>query len=204
MSTLSTSTSGKHLIYVPGYAWVKILLTFFGLCLSVYAFWYFSPKMVMAFSGKSVMAETVQVVVVDKAGTETVLNTDKDVQSKEDELKKSRDRSQVFWLEYRFTTEDGNKVLARSPIGQVMKPLHPLRDQDGLPFTIRLWYHPQKPQEVIIPFQFLPGSFAPFGLGTFFLPGVMLLLGLTAMGMGILMWYYANKPISMPNLAPSA
>jgi hypothetical protein len=156
----------------------------------------------LAFTGEAAMAEAVQVVVVDEAGNETILRDDAEVKVKVDELKTSRDRSQVFWIEYRFNIA-GTSHLTRSPIGQVMRPLHALKDEDGLPRSIKIWYDPANPKTTVIPFQFLraSGAFITFGLSTCFVPGMLLLFGIAGVFVGLALWLNANKPIEMPDLS---
>jgi hypothetical protein len=192
----------RHEIYIPGYRWAKLGLAIFGAILIAVALYQYRLITRLAFTGEKALAEAVQVVLVDAAGNETVLRDDAEVKVKVDEIKTSRDRSQVFWIDYRFTAA-GKPCTVRSPIGQVMRPLHALKDEDGLPRSITLWYDPANPKTVAIPFQFLraSGAFITFGLSTCFVPGMLLLFGMAGVLVGLLLWYNANKPIEMPDLS---
>lgn len=199
------TTPVRHEMYIPGYALPKLGLALMGLIMLTVAFYQARTFLWLGFTGRSTMAESVHISLVDAAGTVTVLRDDAEVALKEDELKKSKDRSLVFWIDYRFSTKDGAVVIARSPLGQVMKPLHTLKDEDGLPRSITLWYDPAHPQTIVIPPQFLraSGAFIPFGLNTIFVPSMLLIFGITGLFVGLLLWWNAKKPIEMPDLSAS-
>lgn len=197
----SPTPAAGHEIYYPGYRWPKLGMALFGLLLLCLSLTRFGPLLKLAFAGESVRAEAVRIVLVDAGGQETVLTQQVDVLDAEKRLTDAKDRTVSFWTEYRFTHKDGRAIEVRSPIGCQLKPLHPYRDADGLPATIKLWYDPAHPQQVIIPFQFLPGTWFPFGFGTFFIPGMFFLFGAAGLFVGLLLWYHANKPIEMPDLS---
>ncbi len=194
-------------VYVPGFRLLKLLLALFGLALIALSFTKFGTVLRLAYAGESARAESARVVLVDSGGLETVLTQQVDVIDAEKRFTSNKDRSTSFWIEYRFTTADGREVEARSPIGCTLKPLHPYRDADGLPATIRIWYDPADPKIIVLPFQFLPGAWFnsqvpyPFGFGTFFIPGMLLLSGCAGLFVGILLWWHANKPIELPDLS---
>jgi hypothetical protein len=188
--------------YTPGYALAKLGLAVLGVILIGLGLTKIGPILAMGLAGNSVMAEAVRVVLVDASDQETALATDAEVKDAERRLGENRDRSVVFYMEYRFTLPDGRRIEARSPIGQVLKPLHPFRDQDGLPATLRLWYDGAHPERIAIPFQFLPGTWQPFGFGTFFIAGMLVLFGAVAVLMGLLLWWHAGRTIRMPDLTP--
>jgi len=201
-TTATPTTPPRHEIYVPGYAWAKLGLAILGAVLIVIAFYECRLFTRLALTGDKAVAEAVRVVLVDAAGNETVMRDDAEVKVKVDELKTSRDRSQVFWIDYRFNA-DGKTYTVRSTIGQVMRPLHALKDEDGLPRSITLWYDKANPKTIVIPFQFLraSGAFITFGLSTYFVPGMLLLFGIAGVVVGLLLWRNANKPIEMPDLS---
>lgn len=188
--------------YIPGYGWAKLALAGFGLMLVAVSVAEFATFGRLAVSGGQAQAVATRIIQIDPGGTETVLATDAEVRAAEKAVADSRDRSLVFWGEYRFTTETGAVVDVRSPIGQIMKPLQPLRDLDGLPSTLRLWYDRKHPETVVIPFQFLAGTWYPFGFSTFFIPGMFLLFGTVGTAMGLLLWWNAKRVIDMPDLSP--
>jgi hypothetical protein len=191
----------NHEIYIPGYRWAKLGMALFGLLLFSLSLTKFGPLFKLALNGERVRAEAVRVVLVDAAGQETKLTQPVDVLDAEKRLTDAKDRTVSFWIEYQFPHKDGRILEVRSPIGCQLKPLHPYRDADGMPATIKLWYDPANPQRVIIPFQFLPGTWFPFGFGTFFIPGMFFLFGLAGMWVGLLLAYHANKPIELPDLS---
>jgi hypothetical protein len=73
-----------------------------------------------------------------------------------------------------------------------IKPIYGLLDNDGLPTTISIRYNPANPKEVVF----------PMVIGTWFLPGMLVLLGLVCTIVGTVFFYWANKPIEVPYIAP--
>lgn len=191
----------RHEVYVPGYRWAKLGMAAFGLLLFGLSMTKFGPFFKLMVNGERVRAEAVRVVLVDAAGQETKLTQPVDVLDAEKRLTDAKDRTVSFWIEYQYPHSDGRIIEVRSPIGCQLKPLHPYRDADGLPATIKLWYDPSNPQHIVIPFQFLPGTWFPFGFGTFFIPGMFFLFGLAGLWVGLLLAYHANKPIELPDLS---
>jgi hypothetical protein len=201
MSDAPNTAPVRREIYVPGYRWAKLSMAVFGLLLFSLSLTKLGTVFRLMVHGERARAEVVRVVLVDAAGQETPLVQPVDVLDAEKRLTDAKDRTISFWMEYRYTHTDGRAIEVRSPIGCQLKPLHPYRDADGLPATIKLWYDPAHPQTVVIPFQFLPGTWFPFGFGTFFIPGMFFLFGLAGFGMGLLLWWQANKPIELPDLS---
>jgi hypothetical protein len=195
------TASGLHQTYTPGYRLPKLGLALLGLVIFALSLTKLGLVFRLLMEGHSVRAEAVRVVLIDAAGKETALVHPVDVLDAEKRLTEAKDRSTSFWIEYRFTDAEGRQVEARSPIGCTLKPLHPYRDADGLPATIYLWYDPAEPRRVVIPFQFLPGTWYPFGFGTFFIPGMFFLFGLAGLFMGLLLWWHAKTPIAVPDLS---
>lgn len=185
--------SVRHDIYIPGYATAKLGLALLGLLLILSSLNKFGPLMKMAVTGGSARGEAVRVVRTDSAGQEDIYTSDAQVLTAIKAVEDARDRESVFWVEYQFTTSDGKQVRARSPLGQHVKPLQPLRDSDGLPSTIHLWYDAANPTRIAIPLLF----------GTWFMPGMLVLFGSLGMFMGLLLWWNAKKPVEMPDLSRS-
>jgi hypothetical protein len=183
----------RHEMYIPGHAAAKLGMTVFCLLLAVLSFEKFGPVLRLAFAGGRAHAEAVRIIRTDAAGQETAYTSDAAVLIAIKAIEDARDRESVFWVEYKFTTATGQPAEARSPIGQHIKPLYPLRDKDGLPSTISIWYDKADPRRIAFPYQF----------GTWFMPGMLLLFGVLGTLMGLFLWWHAKTPIEMPDLSRS-
>lgn len=188
-----TTEQGRHEIYYPRYGAAKLGMALMGVVLFLLSLEKLGPLAMLGFAGGRARAEAVRIVLVDAARQETVFTSDAAVLAAMKVIEEARDHDTEFWVEYRFTTEDGRHVEARSTLGQHVKPLQPLRDRDGLPSTIRVWYDRSNPQRIALPLQY----------GTWFLPGILALFGLIATFMGTLLWIHSNRPIEMPDLRQS-
>jgi hypothetical protein len=189
----ANTRQARHEIYYPGYAAAKLVMALLGVAMFLLSFEKLGPLARLGFTGGRARAEAIRVVRADAAGQETVFTSDADVLTAIKILEDARDHNTVFWVEYRFTTEDGTAVETRSPIGQHVKPLQPLRDRDGLPSTIRVWYDRKNPRHITLPLEY----------GTWFMPGVLALFGFIGTFMGLLLWRHAKRPIEMPDLSHS-
>jgi hypothetical protein len=185
--------SGRHEIYYPGYAAAKMAMTLLGVVLFLLSLHKLGPLAKLGFTGGRARAEAIRIVRVDAARQETVFTSDAEVLSAMKVMEDARDHDTEFWIEYRFTTQEGQTVEARSPLGQHVKPLQPLRDRDGLPSTIRVWYERKNPANIALPLQY----------GTWFMPGVLALFGIICTFMGAFLWIHAGRPIEMPDLSRS-
>jgi hypothetical protein len=105
----------------------------------------------------------------------------------------ARDRSFVFWNEYRYRTSDGREITFRASAGSQLKPAHALFDDNGLPTTLTVYYNPAKPEKVVLPTEF----------STWFMPGTLALFGLAGALVGIVLAWNAHKPIPLPHIAES-
>lgn len=196
MSTLTpnntTTPAPRHQIYVPGYAMAKLGLTCVGLTLLAASLYELIPLGKLAFFGGSTRAEAVRMVLTDNSGQGRGLTSDAEVQSAMKVLEETRDRVSAFWLEYRINV-DGKIVEVRAPLGQHVKPLQMLRDNDGLPSTTPIWYDRANPSHIALPMQ----------IGTWFMPGMLVLFGSLGTFMGCILFLNAKKPIEMPDLSRS-
>jgi hypothetical protein len=188
-----TEQPGRHEMYYPGYAAAKLAMAVVGVVLLLLSFEKLGPLVKLGFTGGRARAEAVRIVKIDAARQETIYTSDADVLTAMKVMEDARDHDTEFWVEYKFTTDDGKAVETRSTLGQHVKPLQPLRDRDGLASTIRVWYDKDNPRRIALPLQY----------GTWFLPGVLALFGLICTFMGILLWVHAKRPIEMPDLSRS-
>jgi hypothetical protein len=185
MNDLNESTAPAG-TYIPGYARQKVLLIVFGLVLCVIALAQLETPLRLVIFGERTRAEATD-VIKSKAGLpDLVLKSDAQIRDHSE----ARDRSYVFWNEFRFRTSDGRVVTVRAPVGSELKPLYPLLDEDGLPTTDLVCYEAGNPNVVVF----------PLIISTWFAPGMMLLVGLLATLIGGFLLYWSNKPIVLPHL----
>ncbi|XHR29644.1 MAG: hypothetical protein ACFUZC_03610 [Chthoniobacteraceae bacterium] len=172
--------------YTPGYARMKLLTIAIGALIAaagVSQMWI--PLQLLAIGGRAT-AEATQVVKTTPGMRDQVFRTDPEIHAHLE----SRDRSSTFWNEFRFTDARGREVNVRSTVGSQLKPLAPLIDEDGLPTTLPVDYHPAHPELVSFPTLF----------STWFVPGLMTLVGLGIVASGSVLLYWSHKPIELPHL----
>ena len=173
--------------YTPGYAKEKLAMIALGLLLFAFGMselW--TPLRLVIFGGRAA-AEATRVIKTKAGLPDLTLTDDLQVQAKSE----ARDRSYVFWNEFRFQTAESREVTVRLPIGSQLKPLYPLFDEDGLPTSVTLYYDRQTPSFVAVPAVF----------STWFLPGALALAGLGCIVIGGVLLRYANTPIEVPRFA---
>jgi hypothetical protein len=172
--------------YTPRYARPKAFMVLFGLALCAMGLWQLeTPLRLLAFGGRA-RAETIDVIKTKVGLPDLVLHSDSQVQAGLE----SRDRSYLFWNEFRFHTANGQVVTVRAPVGSQLKPLYTLLDDDGLPTTDVVYYDLAHPEVVMF----------PQIISTWFAPGVVVLMGALAAFIGSVLFYWADKPIPLPHL----
>lgn len=185
MNATETASAGT---YTPGYAWPKRFMILLGLGLFALGFWQLrTPLWLLAF-GAHATAEMVDVVKTKPGLPDIVFHDEAELQAGLE----TRDRSFVFWNEFRFETPDGRSRTVRAPVGSQLKPLDPLVDADGLPSTETIYYDPKSPDVVAF----------PDILSVWFAPGALAFMGFLAMLIGTVLLYWSDKPIELPHLPP--
>jgi len=177
-------------VYIPGHAAQKVMMILFGimlLTLGLVHLW--QPLRLFAF-GSRVRAEAVSITKTKQGLPDLVLTDDVEVQSKLE----PHDRSYIFWNEFRFLTADGTPVTVRATVGSQLKPLYTLLDPDGLPTTDLVCYDPANPGTYVFPML----------IGTWFAPGVLVVIGTICTIIGSVLRYWANRPIELPHIPPPA
>jgi hypothetical protein len=175
--------------YTPGYAPQKFFVIVFGLILlglGVAQLW--TPFRLFAF-GKRTDAEAVCVIKSKPGLPDQILNNDLQIQASLE----PRDRSYIFWNQFRFQTDSGGIVNVRAPIGSQLKPLYTLRDADGLPTSDTIYYDSSHPEIVLFPNL----------IGVWFVPGFLATIGILCAIIGSFLFYWADKPIELPHLPPA-
>jgi hypothetical protein len=183
---ISSSAAG---LYIPGYTLAKKGMVFAGLVVFVLGFVQLWTPLRLTLFGLRAKAEVIRVVKEKPGLSSRVLMDSVAVHAQLE----PRDRSYLFWNEFRFLTEQGKAVEVRANVGSQLKPLYPLIDADGLPTADVVCYDSAKPERAIF----------PLIIGTWLAPGLLILAGLGAMIIGVFLLYWANKPIELPLLPPS-
>lgn len=183
MTTNASSSSGT---YTPGFARCKMLMIAYGLLLMTAGFsqlW--TPLRLLTF-GVPAHAEATRVIKSKGGLPDVILTTDAKIQSQLE----PRDRSYLFWNEFKFQTAQGQTIQVRAPIASLLKPLFALNDSDGLPTTNLVYYDRSNPASVTF----------PCIASTWFGPGVVFVIGLVGVLIGSTLLYWANKPIELPHI----
>jgi hypothetical protein len=176
--------------YTPGRAKRKLMVIVYGIILFGLGFSQLWPPLRLLVSGVRVRGEAASVVKTKQGLPDIVLTDDSQIQTNLE----PRDRSYVFWNEFRFHAEDGRELDLRAPVGSQLKPLYPLLDADGLPTTVLICYNPAHPEQVVFPLL----------ISTWFAPGMLVLSGLACMLVGSFLFYWARKPIELPHIQTAA
>lgn len=174
------------LTYTPGYRGQKRVMLLAGLIvllLGVVQLW---TPLRLVLAGVHAKAETVRIVKEKTGLPPIVLTNDAQVLAQLE----PRDRSWVFWNEFRFKTIDDQVVEVRANVGGQLKPIYMLSDADGLPTTDTICYDPARPEQAIL----------PFVISTWLAPVVLVLMGLAATIVGAVLLYWADKPIELPHI----
>jgi hypothetical protein len=190
MSTLAVpATPRAAATYTPGYVTAKRALLAGGLLVAALGAWQLWTPLRLTLFGQRVLAEAVR-VVKEKPGLPPLVLTDDAQVRAHLEL---RDRSFLFWNEFRFTTADGRAVEVRPNVASQLKPLYWLTDADGLPTTDVVYHDRVRPERVVF----------PLIISTWLAPAVLLVLGAGAAVIGGMLLYWARRPIPLPKLEPA-
>lgn len=173
-------------LYAPGHRFGKALMILAGVALVAFGASQLLPPVRLVLFGKRANAEAAWVVKTKEGLPPVILKTDAEI----DAARELRDRSYVFWNDFRFNTEDGQSITVRPGAGSETGPLYHLLDEDGLPTTLPVYYDPSKPRSVAF----------PLIVSTWLAPAVIMLSGILAAIIGAVLFYWANTPIEMPHI----
>jgi hypothetical protein len=176
--------------YTPGYVPAKIGIICLGLVFITLGMVQLGPKLTLFVKGNPAQAVATRIAKEKIGGERVWFEHDADVLA----AKENYDRSFVFWNEYAFSLPDSTVKAFVAPAGKQLEPVHMILDKDGLPHVARIWYDPDNPDRVMLPFVW----------STWFLPGLLTLFGLIGISIGGCLLYHARKPIAMPLLPPEA
>jgi xanthosine utilization system XapX-like protein len=172
--------------YVPGHARAKAAMAMVGLLVFLLGLWQIKTPLRLLFFGQRATAEAVDVVKSKEGLPDLILHDDLQVQANVE----TRDRSYIFWNDFRFTTAEGRTLEVRAPVGSRLKPLYSLLDDDGLPTSDAIYYDPRDPATVVF----------PWIISTWFAPGALIVIGLLDALIGAVLLYWANRPIALPHV----
>ena len=178
--------------YVPGYVGAKLFMLAYSLGLVALGLVDLAPTFALLATGRGVQAEAVAVVKErhPSDGREPeVLRTPSAVKAAEER----RDRSFVFWNEYRFYLPDGEARIARAPFASQLKPQDPLFDDQGIPTTVWLVHDRENPDRIVLPLSF----------STWYLPGMLVGFGGAGAIVAFLLLRHARRVVEMPVLGPA-
>jgi MFS family permease len=169
--------------HVPGYFWPKVGLAFVGLVMMASSLCELWQPLRLVLTGARGEAEAVRIV---KRGAEESVKFFADENGAR-RAEETRDRSWRFSTEFAFVAEDGRTCRVECPVGSQLKPVFRLTDSDGLPTTVVLRYDSGDPRHVVFPMM----------LGTWFMPGMLLLCGVLALFSGAMLAAVARRPVSV-------
>jgi Na+/melibiose symporter-like transporter len=170
--------------YIPGYVPHKFCIILLGVIFVAIGMVKLGPNVLLLVMGESTQAVATRVAKERIGGEREWFSLNAEVSRAHEKY----DRSFVFWNEYAFLLPDGSRQVVIAPAGKQLSPVQNILDEDGLPNVVRLWYHPDEPQRV----------FMPFFWSSWFLPGLFIIFGLIGIGVGATLLYFAQRPIAMP------
>jgi len=175
-------------VYVPGFSRRKLLLMLCGFAVFASGISQLWTPAELLILGRRAKAEATDVIRTKEGFPDLLLSSDLQIRAN----LQPADRSYIFWNEFRYYGADGRAIDVRSPVGSQLKPLYPLTDMDGLPTTELIYYNPSDPGTVVFPLL----------ISTWFAPGVLTIIGLLAITIGAVLFYWARTPIELPQILP--
>lgn len=181
---------GAHRLYVPGYAGWKLALCACGIVLWGVGLFELWPPLRLVLFGRHAQAIAKCVVKTKPGQSDLVLLDDAQVQAHLE----TRDNTYTFWNVFSFDTGDGRTVDVRDNVGSRLKPLYPLVDSEGLRTTATVCYDVGKPQAAVFPTE----------MSTWLSAAVLALAGFACTVICAILYYWADKPIELPEVHPAA
>jgi hypothetical protein len=176
--------------YVPGRAGWKLLLCGCGLVLfAVGCLQLWSPLRLLLAGGRAQGVATR--IVETKPGSADVIVAGAGARG---DNTGSADDGALFWNEFAIEPAAGSTVIVRDNVGSRLKPLYPLIDDDGLPTTRLVCYDRRHWTHAIFPGE----------ISTWLIPVGLAFAGLAAFLINAVLFYWAGKPIELPDIQPAA
>lgn len=176
--------------YVPGYIPHKIGIVILGCVFVVLGMIQMGPDLNILLTGDTAQAVATRIAKERIGGERQWFARDAEVM----EAEEAYDRSYVFWNEYAFQLPNGTRHRFLARAGKQLSPVQTILDEDGLPNVVQLWYDPDNPDQIVLPYFW----------STWFLPGILSLAGLIGIGLGATLLLFARKRVSIPLLPPAA
>ncbi|SRR5258708_40298652 len=185
-SSISSTEGSAAAVYFPGYAKAKLLMAVGGMLVAAIGFVQIWTSLRLVLFGQHIQAEVVRVIKTKRGVPDVTIANEVQLQASLEE----RDRSYIFWNEFRFQTPEHRFVDVRASVGGQLKPLYSLIDSDGLPTTDLVCYDPTAPEKIIF----------PLIVSTWLAPGSLVFAGLACAFIGAVLLYWSNKPIELPHI----
>lgn len=177
---------GEGGVYLPGFAPAKLIMAAVGFLIFAFGMAQLWEPLSLLLVGQPAQAEATTVIKAKNGLPEIVLKSDAEIVAQ----REPRDRSYVFWNEFAFRLPNEEVVNVRANVGSRVGPLFLLTDESGMPTTTRIYYDPQQPQRVVFPRL----------ISVWLAGGVLTLVGVIAMIIGLVLFYWAGRPIEVPVL----
>lgn len=185
--------------YVPGYSLTKLGVALAFTALFIWGCLELARPFGLLFKGSQARAECVRVVKSKVGDPDQVFldDTRLDEKSPNSVCEKS-DRGFTFWNYYvladakgqALKDAQGRQIEVRCPVGEQLKPLNKILDENGLPFAYWVRYDPADPTRIIFPSLF----------STWFMAGMLTSIGLLGAVIGFVLFATARRPIELPRL----
>jgi hypothetical protein len=176
--------------YVPRHAGWKLVICACGVVILAFGLYFLWPPLRLAIWGMRAQAVATRVVESRPGLPDVFLDSDAQIQTRID----AHDGAATFWNLFSFQANDGRTIVVRDNIGSRLKPLDPIVDTEGLPTTATVYYDAGQPQSAIFPGE----------MSTWLTPVVVTLAGLACAVISATLFYWADKPIELPEIPPAA
>lgn len=175
-------------LYIPGYGRAKAAVIVVGLAIFAFGISQLWTPMRLLATGGAATAEATRVIKTKEGVPDIVLTDDLQIQAHHER----KDLSHFFWNEFHFNTAEGRDMTLRCPIASHLKPLFTLVDEEGLPTSLPVRYDQKRPEIVTF----------PTIISTWFVPGILTVVGMVLTALGGFLLFWAGKPIEVPYFPP--
>ena len=174
-------------VYLPGRAGWKLSLTVCGLAVFCIGFTQLWPALRLVLFGARAQAVATH-IIKSKPGSPDVVARD---EGQPQAQAKAPSDDAIFWNEFSFETTAGQTITVRDNVGSRAQPLYPVIDTEGLPTTKLICYDVKRPTTAVFPGE----------ISTWLVPAGLTLTGLGCALISAVLFYWAGKPIQLPEIA---
>ena len=160
--------------YTPGHRLPKLVFAGIGISVMLLAVHQAWPGLRLLVVGEPAEAVAVSIRATNPGEPDNAMSTQAELDAKTKAVANAKDYHWTFFDEFRFETKQGNSFTFLREDGCKLKPAIPLLDGNGLPSTVRIFYDPQQPKNVVLPFEY----------STWFIPALIGLFGFIAFLVG--------------------